>query len=152
MDTRTDLRAMDLAAMDAAARDMGIVPGDTAYAFFMGMRRMLQEQHALLDKAAELAAGSVSAQAARELPMAIRLATFREHRTVAIVSAAVAVGAADRGIRCRLLFPRRPTARRRRFGRTTGMPRPTGRRHDLFHSGLVEAAADEWEVVLPWIS
>ena len=91
MDTRTDLRAMDLAAMDAAARDMGIVPGDTAYAFFMGMRRMLQEQHALLDKAAELAAGSVSAQAARELPMAIRLATFREHRVVASVSAAVAV-------------------------------------------------------------
>ena len=54
MDTRTDLRAMDLAAMDAAARDMGIVPGDTAYAFFMGMRRMLQEQHALLDKARRL--------------------------------------------------------------------------------------------------
>ena len=88
---RTDLRAMDLAAMDAAARDMGIVPGDSAYPFFVGLKRMLQEQHELLDKAAELAAGSVAMQAARELPRAIRLATFREHRTVAIVSAAVAV-------------------------------------------------------------
>jgi hypothetical protein len=53
------------------------------------MRRMLQEQHELLDKAADIAAGSVAARAARELPVAIRLATFREHRMVAIVSAVV---------------------------------------------------------------
>jgi hypothetical protein len=33
MDGRSDLRAMDLAAMDEAARNMGIVPGDSAYPF-----------------------------------------------------------------------------------------------------------------------
>jgi hypothetical protein len=29
---------------------MGVVPGDAAYAFYMALRRMLQEQHVLLDQ------------------------------------------------------------------------------------------------------
>ena len=32
--------------MDAAARDMGIVPGDPAYAFYTGLRRLYAEQQA----------------------------------------------------------------------------------------------------------
>jgi hypothetical protein len=32
--------------MDAAARDMGIVPGDPAYAFYIGLRRLYAEQQA----------------------------------------------------------------------------------------------------------
>ena len=32
--------------MDAAARDLGIVPGDPAYAFYTGLRRLYAEQQA----------------------------------------------------------------------------------------------------------
>jgi hypothetical protein len=37
--------------MDAAARDMGIVPGDPAYAFYTGRRRLYAEQQAGLAQA-----------------------------------------------------------------------------------------------------
>jgi hypothetical protein len=37
--------------MDAAARDMGIVPGDPAYAFYIGLRRLYAEQRAELAQA-----------------------------------------------------------------------------------------------------
>jgi hypothetical protein len=37
--------------MDAAARDMGIVPGDPAYAFYTGLRRLYAEQWAGLAQA-----------------------------------------------------------------------------------------------------
>jgi hypothetical protein len=39
----------DLAEMDAAARDMGIVPGDPAYAFYLGLRRMFADQEVRMD-------------------------------------------------------------------------------------------------------
>jgi len=37
--------------MDAAARDMGIVPGDPAYALYTGLRRLYAEQRAELAQA-----------------------------------------------------------------------------------------------------
>jgi hypothetical protein len=37
--------------MDAAARDLGIVPGDPAYAFYTGLRRLYAEQRAELAQA-----------------------------------------------------------------------------------------------------
>jgi hypothetical protein len=37
--------------IDAAARDMGIVPGDPAYAFYTGLRRLYAEQQAELAQA-----------------------------------------------------------------------------------------------------
>src|ERR1700759_4059023 len=42
-------RTMD--EMDAAARDLGIVPGDPAYAFYTGLRRLYAGQQAELAQA-----------------------------------------------------------------------------------------------------
>jgi hypothetical protein len=39
--------------IDAAARDMGIAPGDPAYAFYVGLRRLYADQQVSFERVAE---------------------------------------------------------------------------------------------------
>jgi hypothetical protein len=68
--------------MDAAARDMGLVPGDPAYAFFCGLRRMFSEQQdrfdalesrltTVVDAAEKQASGAITFRALGDLPAAM---------------------------------------------------------------------------------
>jgi hypothetical protein len=84
--------------MDAAARDMGIVPGDPAYAFYTGLRRLYAEQQAILSKilaaAEKQAAGALAARASAELPAAINRAILGRDRllTAGIVLTVLVLG------------------------------------------------------------
>jgi hypothetical protein len=53
-------RALD--EMDAAARDMGIVPGDPAYAFYLGLRRLYADQQISFERVIEEIRAAQSAQ------------------------------------------------------------------------------------------
>jgi hypothetical protein len=84
--------------MDAAARDLGIVPGDPAYAFYTGLRRLYAEQQAILSKilaaAEKQAVGALAARASAELPAAINRAILGRDRllTAGIVLTVLVLG------------------------------------------------------------
>lgn len=89
-------------AIEEAARNMGIVPGDPAYPFvrfMMGQADDLaQQQEGLLQRldqviteAKTIAGGEIAKSAARELPGAIRAATFKQHRVSFWVAAGVLI-------------------------------------------------------------
>jgi hypothetical protein len=95
----------DLTAMDAAARDLGLVPGDPAYAFFCGLRRMFSDQQdrfdalesrltAVVDTAEKQASGAIAFRALGDLPAAIDRAILGRARmwTTGIAAAVLIVG------------------------------------------------------------
>jgi hypothetical protein len=92
----------DRAAIEAAARDIGVVPGDPAYAF---VQLMLQtkDDHAtehvahearlakLLDRAESVAGGQLARTAAMELPRAVERLVLQRFRVMVLVTAGVMV-------------------------------------------------------------
>jgi hypothetical protein len=87
--------------MDAAAREMGLVPGDPAYAFFCGLRRMFSDQQdrsdalesrltKIVDTAEKQASGTIAFRALGDLPAAMDRAILgRAHMWTAGIAVAV---------------------------------------------------------------
>jgi hypothetical protein len=81
--------------IDQAAREMGIFPGDPAWAFVGAMRRLIERGEAqnarLLGDLRQIMTDAVSRQATEHLPWAIDRLALQRHRQMALAAAGVLV-------------------------------------------------------------